>query len=110
MKHRFHPVLLNEDGSYQLQESDGIKNLLIRDGVKEYDYESISDIAEHAFYLERSQFGWTVKYKDTDGQFKELFLQGSNAEIMHYTTRSNQSVQEWIDKLYDKDVKQVSLF
>ncbi|WP_423189447.1 hypothetical protein ACO1PF_00605 [Alkalibacterium sp. f15] len=110
MIHHFPTVLLNPDGNYKLQEINGAKNILIHAEKETYEYEEIIEIADNAFYTERRRYGWTIMVTDRDGQLKELFTQGSTVETCIYTTRSSQTVQEWIDKLYDKDVKQVSLF
>lgn len=110
MRNRFDTYLLDVDGAYELQEVNGVKGILIHAEKETYEYAEIVDILDNAIYVYRRQYGWTVKFVDADGQLKELFTRGPSSETCNYTTRSNQTVQEWVDRLYDKGVKQVSLF
>lgn len=103
MIHKFQAVLLNPDGSYQLQEINGHKNILVRDDKTEYTYEEVVAIADKAVYTKRAIYGWNIGYTE-GGQPKEIFIGG------YETTSSKQSVHEWIDRVYEKDDRQVSLF
>lgn len=103
MTRKYQAVLLNLDGSYQLQEIDGHKNILVRDEKTEYTYEEVIEIADKAVYTKRAIYGWNIGYAES-GQPKEIFIGG------YETTSSKQSVHQWIDRVYDKDDRQVSLF
>lgn len=110
MIHRFDTCLLKQDESYLLRKVDGTKNILTHAEKESYEYEEVVEILDKVFYADRRRFGWTVKFVEENGQKKEMFIRGSTTETCNYTTRSNQSIKEWIDRVYDKEVKQVSLF
>ena len=110
MIHHFNASLLNEDGTYQTQEIDGAKGILVRADKQTYGYQEILDVVNKSYLMERWQYGWDVKFVDDDRVHKHLFIRSSHIEKCNDTTSSNQTIHEWIDHLYDKGLKQINLF
>lgn len=109
MEHSFSTILLRKDGSCMTQEINGEKWILVRDKKELYTYEEIINIAKKSIGEVRERYGWEVKFKD-DGQLKEIFIRSNNSQKCNDTTKSGQSVIEWIDCLYDKNIEQINLF
>ncbi|WP_161877882.1 PepSY domain-containing protein [Alkalibacterium sp. MB6] len=110
MKLEFNTSLLNNDLTTKTHTVNGHKNIIVRDDNEYYSYEEIKSIAEKAIETDRMTYGWEVKFKDTDNQLKEVFIRAISGEKCNETTSSKQSLEEWIDSMFDKDDKQTSLF
>lgn len=109
MNQLFYTTLLNENGSIKTQTVNGSKNIVVHADKEHYDYDEAVRIADTAIHKERRQYGWEVRFKDGD-QLKEVFIRGYGVEKCNETTCSKETLHEWIDRLYDKDNRQVSLF
>ena len=110
MIHRFDTYLLHEDGTYQTQVVNGEGDIVIRDEKQTYDYDEIVNVVKRAYFTERSQYGWEVKFLDADGQHKTLFIRSSYIETCNDTTSEKQTIYEWIEHIYERADKQGTLF
>lgn len=108
--HRFATYLLHEDGRYQTQTVNGVTGIVVDADKQEYTYDEIRDIVHSASYLERSQYGWRVRFMDAGECYKTLFLRADQLDMSNLTTKSDETAMEWVDKLYNKDIRQISLF
>lgn len=109
MQHKFSTVLLKDNGSCMTQEVNGEKGILVRDEKEMYSYEEIREVVKKSCSTARERYGWEVRFLD-DGQLKEIFIRSNNSQKCNDTTKAGQSVIEWIDCLYDKNIEQIDLF
>lgn len=110
MKLKFNTYLLNDDLSIKTHRVNGHKNIVIQDKNQLYSYEETISVINKAIDAERGPYGWSVRFKDADSQLKEVFIRGNNIDNCNETTSSNQSLHEWVDRLFDKDSRQTNLF
>lgn len=110
MLQEFNTLLLNDDGSYRTQTINGVPDIVVHSERQVYTYDEICSIVATATYLERIQYGWEVRFIDSDGSLNKLFIRSSELEKVNLTTSSKESVTDWINKLYDLDIKQMNLF
>lgn len=110
MKMEFDTCLLNDDLSIKTHTVDGHKNIVVQDKNQHYSYEEIKSIAEKAIDTDRAPYGWNVKFRDDGNQLKKVFIRGNTVEKCNETTSSRQSLNQWIDRVFDKDDRQTSLF
>ncbi len=108
MNHNFDTLLLNKNWTFKTQVINDVKNILVNDKKQTYSYEEILKVVDLAHSMDRRQYGWDVKFDD--GQHKKLFIRSTQIEKCNHTTRSKQTIFEWIDQIYDRDVKQINLF
>lgn len=108
MIHRFNTLLLDDDGNYLTQTVNGEKNILIDADKQYYRMDEILKIVDSAYYTSRERFGWTVKFNDV--QNKKIFLRTEHIKNCNDTTKQDQTIQEWLEYLYDVNPKQINLF
>jgi len=109
VENKFSIVLLRKDGSWMTQEVNGAKGILVRDDKEMYNYEEIIEVVKKSTGAVRERYGWEVKFED-DGQLKRIFIRSNNPQKCNDTTRSGQSILEWVDCLYDRNDEQINLF
>lgn len=107
MIHKFITYKLDEDGHSKTQTVNGQEEIVVS-FEREYTYEEMLDIAASAHETERERFGWSVKFDD--GEHKSIFIRSSHIESCNDTTRSDQTLIEWIDHIYGRSAKQIDLF
>lgn len=108
MIHRFNTLLLDDDGNYLTQTVNGEKNILVNDDKQHYRMDEVLRIVDSAVHTERQRFGWKVRFND--GKNKELFIRTDHVKNCNDNTKQDQTIQEWIEHLYDVNPNQINLF
>lgn len=109
MIHKFTTYLTDSEGKLLTQTVNGIPGILVWDERKEgYTYEEIMHVIDCAYVMEREQFGWFVKFYDSE--HKEIFIRSSHMDTINDTTSYDQTINEWIDHIYCRASKQIELF
>uniref|UniRef100_UPI00359FA778 hypothetical protein n=1 Tax=Jeotgalibaca porci TaxID=1868793 RepID=UPI00359FA778 len=110
MIHHFLTCYLNHDGSTKTQKIDGHEGIIVQGPKQNYNYQEIKTVISQSSFAERRQFGWEVKFTDDAGNYFSIFIRSSHIKTCNDTTRSDQTINEWIDYIYGRASEQIQLF
>lgn len=107
MVHKFITYTIDVEGNSKTQTVYGQEGIVVW-SEKDYTYEEMLEVIACSYETERERFGWSVKFNS--GERKEIFIRSSHIETCNDTTRSDQTIIEWIEHIYGHASEQIKLF